>query len=136
MGLFADNPIPLTTTKGRTGLFKGGGWYLLGVQSLSALCLLCWGICSTFLLLWMINKVIPIRMDPNEEILGADLMEHRVMHTQIGISRALSALAPLTVDLKDVMGLPPIGRNPGHEHCVDELRAVNLTLILEIYFYN
>lgn len=42
VGLFADNPKPLETTNGRTGLFKGGGWYLLGIQCLSALCLLCW----------------------------------------------------------------------------------------------
>lgn len=42
VGLFADNPIPLETTSGRSGLFRGGGWYLLGVQCLSALSLACW----------------------------------------------------------------------------------------------
>lgn len=42
VGFFADNPIPLETTNGRTGLFKGGGWYLLGIQSLTALCLAAW----------------------------------------------------------------------------------------------
>lgn len=42
VGLFADNPIPLETTSGRTGLFKGGGWYLFGIQCLAAFCLLCW----------------------------------------------------------------------------------------------
>lgn len=85
VGLFADNPIPLDTTNGRSGLFKGGGWYLLGVQSLSALCLACWGISITFGLLWIINKIVPIRMDPNEELLGADLMEHRIRHAQVCI---------------------------------------------------
>lgn len=83
VGLFADNPIPLGTTSGRMGLFKGGGWYLLGVQSLAALCQVSWGVASTFLLLWLINKVIPIRMDPNKELLGADLMEHRIQHEQV-----------------------------------------------------
>lgn len=83
VGLFADNPIPLTTTNGRTGLFKGGGWYLLGIQSLTVLCLACWGSCTTFLLLWGINKILPIRMEPNEELLGADLMEHRIKHGQV-----------------------------------------------------
>lgn len=121
MGLFADNPIPLGTTSGRAGLFKGGGWYLLGIQSLSALCLACWGVCSTFLLLWMINKVIPIRMDPNEEILGADLMEHRIRHTQIGLSRAISALAPVSLDLKEITGINHIGANPGHDKIVEEM---------------
>ncbi|XP_021700161.1 putative ammonium transporter 2 isoform X1 [Aedes aegypti] len=128
VGLFADNPIPLDTTNGRSGLFKGGGWYLLGVQSLSALCLICWGICVTLALLWIINKIVPIRMDPNEELLGADLMEHRIRHSQIGISRALSALAPLKIDLDDAINAPPIGRNPGHEQCIDEVRAASQKL--------
>lgn len=123
VGLFADNPIPLGTTRGRSGLFKGGGWYLLGVQSLSFLCLACWGLCSTFLLLWIIDKIIPIRLDANEELLGADIMEHRIRHTQIGISRAISALAPLKVDLKGIAGIQPIGINPGHEKNIEELRA-------------
>jgi ammonium transporter, Amt family len=83
VGLFADNPIPMDTTNFRSGLFKGGGWYLLGIQSLTVLCLVCWAATITFLLLWGINKIIPIRMEPNEELLGADLMEHRIMHTSV-----------------------------------------------------
>lgn len=125
VGLFADNPVPLDTTNGRMGLFKGGGWYLLGIQSLSALCLTCWGICSTFALLWVINKLIPIRMDPNEELLGADLMEHRIRHSQIGLSRALSALQPLQIDLQQVAGIAPIGMNPRHEEMLEEIRLAN-----------
>lgn len=42
IGLFADDPKPLETTGGRKGLFKGGGWYLLGIQSFAALCLTVW----------------------------------------------------------------------------------------------
>lgn len=102
VGLFADNPVPLDTTNGRMGFFKSGDFYLLGIQSLSALCLACWGFCSTFFLLYIINILIPIRMDPNEELVGADLMEHRIRHTKIGISRAISALSPLRVNLDDV----------------------------------
>lgn len=113
VGLFADNPIPLDTTNGREGFFKSGDWYLLGVQALSALCLTCWGICSTFILLYIINIIVPIRMDPSEELVGADLMEHRIRHSKIGISRAISALSPLKINLDDVSGVPPIGQNPG-----------------------
>lgn len=61
----------------------------------------------------MINIIIPIRMDPNEELVGADLMEHRIRHSKIGISRAISALSPLRINLDDVSGVPPIGQNPG-----------------------
>lgn len=125
VGLFADNPIPLDTTNGRAGFFKGGGWYLLGIQSLSALCLTVWGICSTLFMLYVINILVPIRMDENEELVGADLMEHRIRHSKIGISRAISALSPLKIDLEDVAGVPPIGMNPGHEGVIDELQAVS-----------
>lgn len=83
VGLFADDPKPLTTTNGRSGLLRGGGWYLLGIQCLAALCLLSWGILTTFILLWAINKIVPIRMDPNEELLGADLTEHHINHGSV-----------------------------------------------------
>lgn len=118
--------MPLETTNGRSGFFKSGDWYLLGVQTLSALCLACWGICSTLVLLYIINILIPIRMDPNEELVGADLMEHRIRHSKIGISRAISALSPLRVNLDEIADVPPIGMNPGHEGIVDELQAVTI----------
>lgn len=107
------------------GFFKNGEWYLLGIQSLSALCLTLWGFCSTYALLYAINIFIPIRMDPNEELVGADLMEHRIKHSKIGISRAISALAPLKVDLHEVSDVPPIGMNPRHEQVIDELQEAN-----------
>lgn len=62
-------------------------------------------------------------MDPNEELLGADLMEHRIRHSQIGLSRAISALAPIKIDLNEVAGVQPIGLNPGHEKSLAQLRA-------------
>lgn len=121
VGLFADNPVPLETTNGRQGLFKGGGWYLLGIQCLSALLLTLWGLGSTYVLLWCIDKIIPIRMDANEELLGADLMEHRIRHGQIGISRAISALSPLHAEIQEAKELPRVGMNPGHEKYLDEV---------------
>lgn len=54
----------------------GGGWYLLGVQCFSIICLTLWGALITYPILWSINKFIRIRMDPQDEILGADLVEH------------------------------------------------------------
>ncbi|KAG5675103.1 hypothetical protein PVAND_005032 [Polypedilum vanderplanki] len=122
VGLFSDNPIPLETTNGRKGLLKGGGFYMFGIQCLSAVCLCSWGVLSTFVLLWVINKIVPIRMDPNEELLGADLVEHKINHHSIGISRALSALIPLEVNLKELLEVPKIGRNPGHDNCVEQIR--------------
>ncbi|XP_026316327.1 putative ammonium transporter 3 [Hyposmocoma kahamanoa] len=120
VGLFADNPIPMDTTNGRSGLFKGGGWYLLGVQTLTGICLMTWGALVTMALLWFIDKILPIRMDPYEELLGADLCEHRIRHGQVGVSRAVSALRPYhrSNSIDEVGG---IGVNTGHSLIVDKL---------------
>ncbi|XP_063631478.1 putative ammonium transporter 2 isoform X1 [Cydia splendana] len=125
VGLFADNPIPMDTTNGRSGLFKGGGWYLLGVQALTGVCLMAWGVIVTMLLLWLIDCVLPIRMDPYEELLGADLTEHRIRHGQVGVSRAVSALRPYhrSSSIEDVGG---IGVNTGHSLVVDKLYEAQL----------
>lgn len=78
MGLFAENPLPLTSTLGRTGLLMGGGWYLLSIQCFSALCLTTWGLFMTYPILWIVNKVIPIRMNPIDETIGADFVDHHI----------------------------------------------------------
>ncbi|CAH0404334.1 unnamed protein product [Chilo suppressalis] len=123
VGLFADNPIPMETTNGRSGLFKGGGWYLLGVQTLTGVCLMAWGALVTMALLWVIDKIMPIRMDPYEELLGADLTEHRIRHGQVGVSRAVSALRPFhrSNSVEEVGG---IGVNTGHSLVVDKLHEI------------
>lgn len=77
VGLFAEN-VSLGTTSDRTGLFIGGGWYLLGVQSLAALCLTVWGLVTTFIILFVIDKITPLRMHEDEELLGADYAEHNI----------------------------------------------------------
>lgn len=115
IGLFADNPYPLDTTSGRKGLFKGGGWYLFGVQCLTVLCLALWSFFTSVFLLWLINKLIPIRMSVHDELLGADLVEHRIRHIQIGVSRAMSALRPVSREHK-LKTVHPVGINPGKVH--------------------
>ncbi|XP_063217732.1 putative ammonium transporter 2 isoform X2 [Bacillus rossius redtenbacheri] len=119
VGLFADNPRPLQTTSGRSGLFKGGGWYMLGVQSLSVLCLSTWAITTNYILLWFTNKIVPIRMDPMSELLGADLVEHRIRHAKAGISRIMSAVKPFPEE-GDLRRVPAMGCNPGHDAYVME----------------
>nr|XP_023030427.1 putative ammonium transporter 3 isoform X1 [Leptinotarsa decemlineata]XP_023030428.1 putative ammonium transporter 3 isoform X1 [Leptinotarsa decemlineata] len=126
VGIFAENPYPLGTTNGRSGLIKGGGWYLFGVQCLTALCLLSWGIISTVILLWIINKFITIRMDVHVELLGADLTEHLVKHGQVnvvGVSRALSAFRPV-LDTTDVEQLNNVGLNPGHDKHLEMVKTM------------
>ncbi|XP_076161198.1 ammonium transporter isoform X1 [Ptiloglossa arizonensis] len=124
IGLFADNPYPLDTTSGRKGLFKGGGWYLFGVQCLTVLCLALWSFFTSVFLLWLINKLIPIRMSVHDELLGADLVEHRIRHIQIGVSRAMSALRPVSREHK-LKTVHPVGINPGHESYIEKYNRKN-----------
>ncbi|KAK6636427.1 hypothetical protein RUM43_010088 [Polyplax serrata] len=115
VGLFAVSPEPLTTTNGRNGLFYGGGWYLLGVQCLACMCLGAWAIITTLVLLWFVNIIIPIRMKEYEELLGADLVEHHILHKNVGVHEAMTVLYSMHDDLKELKDVPEVGNNPGHE---------------------
>ncbi|XP_067664667.1 putative ammonium transporter 3 [Haliotis asinina] len=78
VGLFVEKDPIEDLTGGLSGLFHGGGWYLLGVQTLSAVCEIAWSGLTTFIMLFIIMKTIGLRMDPEEERLGADLVEHNI----------------------------------------------------------
>ncbi|KAE8742660.1 hypothetical protein FOCC_FOCC011789 [Frankliniella occidentalis] len=112
VGLFSSGPPDMPTTQGRSGLVHGGGFYLLGVQALSALCLGTWSFCSTMVMLWLIDKVVPIRLGPHEELIGADLIEHRVKHDGVGVDEALAILAD-HFDSRLLSQVRSIGTNPG-----------------------
>ncbi|KAK9743873.1 Ammonium Transporter Family [Popillia japonica] len=123
VGIFANNPVPLDTTQGRRGLLHGGGWYLLGIQTLCCVCLMAWGMCSCMILLWLINKVILIRMQLHVELLGADLTEHRVKHGQVGISRAVSAFRTC-IDINGLEDLINVGLNPAHTFNINMMKNI------------
>ena len=53
VGLFAHEDKLENFTKGRAGLFHGGGVYLLGVQLLAVVCIIVWASTSTFILLYV-----------------------------------------------------------------------------------
>uniref|UniRef100_T1J0P5 Ammonium transporter AmtB-like domain-containing protein n=1 Tax=Strigamia maritima TaxID=126957 RepID=T1J0P5_STRMM len=80
VGLFSDNDQGWENlTNNRAGLFKRGGFYFFGIQLLAAVCLATWSALCSFLLLFFINLIVPIRMSEEEELLGADYLEHGVM---------------------------------------------------------
>ncbi|GFQ94499.1 putative ammonium transporter 2 [Trichonephila clavata] len=78
VGLFVERDTLMELSHGLTGLFRGGGWKLLGVQFLAVLVVSAWSMITTFMLLFIINKFVPIRMTPEEEKAGADLVEHNI----------------------------------------------------------
>ncbi|XP_076314978.1 putative ammonium transporter 3 [Tachypleus tridentatus] len=80
VGLFVNDDPLLHLTKGLKGLFKGGGFYILGVQMLSCVTIGLWSASATFILLKVIDKFISIRMLQAEETLGADFTEHSIRH--------------------------------------------------------
>nr|XP_054926507.1 putative ammonium transporter 3 [Dermacentor andersoni] len=105
VGLFADADSLLRLTSGRSGLFKGGGAYLLGVQALAALCIAAWSLLTSYVLLKGISYVMPIRMTELEEALGADLIEHNISYPEYNYDAVLAHFHGRGVD---VSGVPSI----------------------------
>ncbi|XP_033750890.1 putative ammonium transporter 3 [Pecten maximus] len=62
----------------RQGLFHGGDFYQLGIQALAALAIIAWTLVNAFVWLKLIDLTIGIRVPLEEEILGADIVEHAV----------------------------------------------------------
>jgi Amt family ammonium transporter len=60
------------------GLFYGGGWQLLGVQALGLAVVAVWGFVLTWGVLALIQKVKPVRVSRDEELIGLDVGIHGV----------------------------------------------------------
>ncbi|XP_077562777.1 putative ammonium transporter 2 [Haemaphysalis longicornis] len=82
VGLFVERDSLLRLSRGGAGVFRGGGFYLLGVQALAVLTISTWSCLSTYAILWVINRVVPIRMSLEEEKIGADFVEHGIQYLQ------------------------------------------------------
>ncbi|XP_013397764.1 putative ammonium transporter 3 [Lingula anatina] len=81
VGLFVDQDNIQNLTYGRKGAFRGGGFYLLGVQTLAAVVIIVWSAVTSFLLL----KVL-LRVTEEEELLGADYVEHGIGRKELVIT--------------------------------------------------
>ena len=58
-------------------------WKLLGVQIAVALSCSAWAMSTTLFFFIVINKVTPVRMSEEEEIQGADLVEHGIQESLV-----------------------------------------------------
>ncbi|XP_050725760.1 putative ammonium transporter 3 [Eriocheir sinensis] len=121
IGLFVQADTLEGMTNGYSGLFRGGGFYLLGVQSLACLCISVWSMSATFIILYLIDKfMMPIRMSEWEELVGADFAEHGIRRRNVGVSRAVSVLG-LQHNGFDYSDILPQGDNPCHVKVLSDL---------------
>ncbi|KAK8761842.1 hypothetical protein V5799_026895 [Amblyomma americanum] len=86
VGLFAHSDEQGCT---RCGLFRGGGGYLLGIQALTCVSIALWSAVGTYILLVIVNRLLPIRMSLEHEVLGSDLVEHGIVHPDIDYAQLL-----------------------------------------------
>ncbi|XP_045215152.2 putative ammonium transporter 3 [Mercenaria mercenaria] len=78
VGLFGAHDPLENTTQGRDGLFHGGGMYLLGVQTLACFVIIAWSAVVSGVLLLGIKFTIGLRLSEENEIIGADYVEHGI----------------------------------------------------------
>ncbi|MEV5027684.1 ammonium transporter [Paenibacillus sp. LPE1-1-1.1] len=78
VGLFAMPELTEGVGKGYYGLLYGGGWNLLGVQALGLVIVSVWGFLLTWGALWLIRKIMPVRVSKDEELIGLDVGIHGV----------------------------------------------------------
>ncbi|CAH1189969.1 Ammonium transporter [Paenibacillus plantiphilus] len=78
VGLFAQPELTQGIGQGYYGLFYGGGWNLLGVQALGLAVISIWGFLLTWCALWLIKRVMPVRVSKDEELVGLDVGIHGV----------------------------------------------------------
>ncbi|MDQ0115404.1 ammonium transporter [Paenibacillus harenae] len=78
VGLFAMPELTEGIGKGYYGLFYGGGWNLLGAQAIGLVIVSAWGFAITWGVLWLIRKIIPVRVSKDEELVGLDVGIHGV----------------------------------------------------------
>lgn len=61
------------------------------IQTLEAICLTAWSIIATLFSLWIINKIILVRLSAEEEMLGCDLIDHIEINEQISDQERLKS---------------------------------------------
>ncbi|WAR01949.1 AMT3-like protein, partial [Mya arenaria] len=69
--------------KASTGLFYGGGLYQLGIQSFAVVAIIIWTVVVSFICLKLIDVTLGLRVSLEEEIIGADIIEHGILEEEI-----------------------------------------------------
>ncbi|GFS06395.1 ammonium transporter, partial [Elysia marginata] len=77
-GFFTHKDTVTEYFSDRHGLVKGGGFYLLGVQTLACVVITAWSAITSAIILVLINLTVGLRVSMEEEILGSDMVEHNI----------------------------------------------------------
>ncbi len=78
VAFFAEKDILEKKFSGEFGILKGGPWWFFGVQMLMVVSVAAWAACTTFLELLLVNKLLGLRMSVEDELMGADKVEHGI----------------------------------------------------------
>lgn len=78
VAFFTEKDVLENTFSGEFGIFKGGPWKFLGVQLLMSLTMTAWAATTTYLQLLLVNLLVGMRMSEEDELLGADKVEHGI----------------------------------------------------------
>ena len=73
LGLFATRSV---NSAGANGLFTGGGFHLLGLEILAAAVTVVYSFAVTWLLAKGLDRMIGLRVSPEDEAVGLDLTQH------------------------------------------------------------
>ena len=132
VGFFAEEDRIAGGFSKYDGYIWRGDSYLLGIQCFACLVIIVWSMLSTFILLFCIDLICPIRMAEHMELLGADYCEHNVYHPGCGVTRAVSVLQHVPKFTSKVdTNLKHVGNNIGHDKFIDDEYRVKRISVFE-----
>ena len=106
------------------GLFYGGGWSFLGVQTLGVVSVIAWVAITMTVVFFLIKKTIGLRVSEVEEINGLDIEEHALassyadfMPVNAAVVSAGGAIAG-SVEAADMAGIGVKAGKPGIDEAV------------------
>lgn len=95
-GLLLEPNLGATKLKG--GVFKTGNFIFLGIQLLAVLVVMLWCGVMALVILFLISKTIGLRVSYQEEVLGADIVEHSIGGYSKGRRGGVSQANPRAID--------------------------------------
>ncbi len=96
IGLLATTSV---NAAGQNGLLAGGGFALLGKQTIAVVATAAFAFSMTLLVAWIANKAMGFRAEPEDEMRGLDVAQHAESAYEFGASSGVGMLS---------------GTHPGH----------------------